>query len=236
MTWIVVAGILIFVIGVAMATLTEGKHAFEAIISEAPGNRSRESVTVVSGAGELGPNTVLGKIKFGAVSETHAGNTGTGAMSALAKLATNCKAGVWTVKCIRVISNSGEFEVIDPDGDYRGTYLVGAAAAFANGITFAIADSTDFIVGDTFLVTVAAGSGKYDEFDPDSITGLQDPCAITLYDVDATSADAKVAVIVRDAELLADSIDWGSNAPDDNEKAAAKVKLAALGIICREAM
>ncbi len=42
--------------------LTEGRRTGEYIVSEANGHRSREQVTVASGAGDLEPGTVLGQI------------------------------------------------------------------------------------------------------------------------------------------------------------------------------
>lgn len=45
-----------------MATYTEARQTGEFLISEASGTRSREAVTVVSGAGALAAGTVLGKI------------------------------------------------------------------------------------------------------------------------------------------------------------------------------
>jgi len=45
-----------------MATYTEARRTGEFLISEASGTRSREEVTIVSGAGALAAGTVLGKI------------------------------------------------------------------------------------------------------------------------------------------------------------------------------
>lgn len=45
-----------------MPVLTETRHAGGFMVSEARGHRSRETVTIVSGAGKLQPGSVLGKI------------------------------------------------------------------------------------------------------------------------------------------------------------------------------
>ncbi|MAU95429.1 MAG: head decoration protein [Fulvimarina sp.] len=45
-----------------MVTFTEGRHACEGLLSEANFHRSRDNITVVSGAGILAPGTVLAKI------------------------------------------------------------------------------------------------------------------------------------------------------------------------------
>jgi hypothetical protein len=45
-----------------MAVLTETRHAGEFVLSEGNGNISRDSITIVSGAGVVRAGTVLGKI------------------------------------------------------------------------------------------------------------------------------------------------------------------------------
>ncbi len=45
-----------------MTTYTEPFRPYEVLLSEQPGTLSRETVTVVSGAGVLNPGTVLGKV------------------------------------------------------------------------------------------------------------------------------------------------------------------------------
>lgn len=48
-----------------MAILTEGRHAAEGLLSEANFHRSRDNITVASGAGKLSAGTVLGKLTTG---------------------------------------------------------------------------------------------------------------------------------------------------------------------------
>ena len=48
-----------------MTVYTEGRHAAEFVLSEANGGRSRDNITVVSGAGVVKAGTVLGKITVG---------------------------------------------------------------------------------------------------------------------------------------------------------------------------
>jgi len=48
-----------------MTTLTEGKHAGGFLVWEVLRDYTRETITVVSGAGKLAPGTVLGKIATG---------------------------------------------------------------------------------------------------------------------------------------------------------------------------
>ncbi|MDQ7990174.1 MAG: head decoration protein [Candidatus Dactylopiibacterium sp.] len=69
-----------------MATFNEARRTGEHIISEASGTRSREVVTIVSGAGKLFPGQVLGKItasgKFDAYDNSDT-TTGIGAAAAV---------------------------------------------------------------------------------------------------------------------------------------------------------
>lgn len=45
-----------------MVTLTEGRYAAEFIMSEAPGQQSRDNIVIASGAGVVKPGTVLGLV------------------------------------------------------------------------------------------------------------------------------------------------------------------------------
>lgn len=154
-------------------------------------------VTLLSGQNCI-RGTVLGKITLGAVSETHAGNTGTGAMTldATTPRLAGAQLGVYTVLCIAAASNSGTFRVFDPKGNALGDYVV-ADPAFAHQIKFTIADATDFIVGDKFLVTVAAGSGKYVKSLAAAIDGSEVPDAVLAEDTDASSADVDTPAFFR---------------------------------------
>lgn len=216
-----------------MAAYTEPNVISDVILDEEADFSSREKVTVLSGQ-NLAIGTVLGKAKIGAVSETHAGNTGNGAMTldattpALAK----AQAGVYSVKCIAAAANGGTFEAFDPNGNSLGEVAV--AGTFANQIKFVIADgSTDFIVGDTFLVSVAAGTDKVKILTPAGLDGTQTAHGILAAAVDASAADVAGVAVVREATAIDTGLVWpgGISAAD---KAAALVALAAKFIIVRE--
>lgn len=148
-----------------------------------------KKITLLSGQNCI-RGTVLGKVALGGASETHAGNTGNGVMTldVTTPVLANAKAGVYTVKCTAAASNSGTFRIFDPEGKVLGDVAV--AGTFADQIKFVIADgSADFIVGDTFLVTVAAGSGKYVKAVAAATDGSQIPDTILVEDTNATSAD-----------------------------------------------
>lgn len=126
--------------------LTEGRHPGEGLLSEANGQRSRESITIAAGSGVISPMTVLGRITSGA--------------------------------------NAGKYA---PSPN---------AAA-----------------------------------DPD--IGNQTANAINLYGGDATTADLKVAAIVREAEINGNTVTFDASVNDATKRAAKTAQLAAAQIILR---
>ncbi len=216
--------------------LTEGRHSAEFIMSEASGSRSRDTITVASGAA-LVAGTVVGKITIGAATAAeksggNAANTGAITMDATTPVLVGAKVGVYTVRCITAASNSGTFRVTDPDGFVLGDVAV--AATFANDIKFSIADgSQDFIVGEGFDVTVAAGSGKYVAAPDTSYNGSHVATGIVIYATESASADVKVAAIVRSAEVNGNILTYASSVDDADKKAVKVAQLAALGILVR---
>ncbi|MDN2578932.1 head decoration protein [Aquibium sp. ELW1220] len=123
-----------------MTVLTEPRHPGEFLMSEANGQRSRETITIASGAGVIAPGSVLGKITA------------------------------------------------------SGKYLVSTIGA------------TD---------------------------GSQTAAAVSLYGCDATSADQKIAAILRDAEVNGNILTYHADRDQPAERAAAQADLAAVGIIVR---
>lgn len=215
-----------------MTILTEGKHAAEFLVSEAAGSRSRERITVLSGE-TLVAGAVLGKVTVGAATPAafagNAANTGT---IASVTLGAGAKAGVYKVVIIEPATNAGKFTVEDPDGITIGTGTVGVEFA-GGGLTFTVADgATDFSAGEGFTITVAAGSGKYREYDPVNTDGSQTAAAVLFAAVDAATADRPGVAIVRDAEVNAAELSWFTNATTD-QKAAGLAQLAVAGIIGR---
>lgn len=216
-----------------MSVYTEPGYLGDIILQEADKDASRDEVTVLSGQNlEIG--TVLGKATIGALSETHAGNTGNGAMTidATTPALANCQVGTYIARCITAAANGGTFEVFDPQGSSLG--IVAVAGTFANQIKFVIADgAADFIVGDTFLVAVAAGTLKVKILTPAALDGTQKAYGILTSAVDASAADVKGAAIVRDAIAKDTGLVWpgGISAGD---KAAALAVLEAQHITIRE--
>ncbi len=217
-----------------MASLTEGQHPGEFILSESPGSRSREAVTVLSGqnlkAGHVvGSRLVAPTI---AAAAADAGNAGDGAFGAPA-LATNLGAqrGNYRVVIVEPAANAGTFQVFDPDGRLVGVGVV--AVEFDNQIKFTIADgATDFVSGDNWTIAVTAGTVKVKEYDPTDADGGQRVYGVLYDNVDASASDLDGVAVARDAEVRSDDLQWFSGA-SAAQKAIATNELADLGIIAR---
>jgi hypothetical protein len=154
--------------------------------------RTKE-VTVLSGEpAALAAGAVMGLVKTGAASAVAGANTGNGVMGAITK-GILAKPGVYTLRIVEAAANAGAFEIKDPDGNVIGSGNV-AVAFTSDHLNFTLADgATDFVVGDTFAITVAAGSGKARRLDVTAIDGTALPDHILADAVDASAAD-KVAV------------------------------------------
>lgn len=171
-------------------------------------------VTLVSGAGDLARGTVLGKITKGsataaAKSGGNAANTGALTMDATTPVLAGAKVGVYTVRCITAATNGGTFRVTDPEGFVLGDVAVGAT--FANDIKFAIADGTqDFIVGEGFDITVAAGSGYYKTVNSANVDGSNVAECILAADTNATSA-AVAALVYVTGQFNTEALTFGGS-------------------------
>lgn len=213
-----------------MNEVTQSPAAGGFLVSEANGSLSRDTITIASG-NTLDAGAVLGCVTVGAVNgAAAAGNTGNGAISALST-GVNAKPGVYTAICIEPATNSGAFEVEDPEGVIIGRATAGVA--FSGEVNFTIGDgATDFAAGDRFLITVAFGSKKYKPFDPDATDGSQRAAALLYRGVDASTADQEAVAIVREAEFNASEIVWIEDLTDD-QKNAALTQLAVKNLIAR---
>lgn len=209
-----------------MAVSTFGVRAADFILSEAEGARSRENGTMLSGETWVA-GQVLGQVEVGAgVAAAQAGNTGNGVMGAIT-VGAGAKVGVYHLEIIEPAANAGTFILEDPDGIQVATGAV-AAAFSAGGIGFTLADgSTDFVAGDGFNITVAAGSGKLRKFATANTDGSQHPRAISIYGGTAT-ADTPIAYIARDCEVNLKAITFPAG-----QEAAVIAGLLERGIIAR---
>jgi|GEM_PF-347491 len=172
------------------------------------------NITLLSGENRK-RGTVLGKISVGAASSAakSGGNTGTGTltMDVTTPVRAGAKVGVYTVRFVEAAANNGTFRVTDPDGfDIGEVVMAGGAGAFDNDIKFAVADGgTDFIVGDGFDITVAAGSAKYKMSLAAAVDGSAVPVVILAEDCDASGGD-KTTVAYFAATVDENALVYGS--------------------------
>ena len=138
--------------------------------------------------------SVLGAVLIAAATPAAvAGNSGNGTLAA-ATVSGAAKAGVYRAVCIEPGTDAGKFSVEDPDGITVGVATVGAAFT-GGGLTFTIADgSTDFAAGDSFTITVAAGSGNLKLVDKDATDGSQHAKYILAADCNATDGNKTCAM------------------------------------------
>ena len=131
-------------------------------------------------------------------------NTGNGTIGSLSVQGYAAQAGVYDVE----FDDATHFIVSDPTGAEVGHGTTGVAFK-AGGLSFTItAGGTAFVPGDSFAITVAAGSGKYKPFDPANVDGSQIPSGILFATKDVTSADKPCAVVVRQCEVNASELVW----------------------------
>jgi hypothetical protein len=124
----------------------------------------------------------------------------------------------------------GTFRIEDPDGFVIGDVAVGAT--FADRVKFVIADgASDFIVGDGFDITVAAGSGKWKKCVYGALDGSGIAAGVLLDARDASGgADVKGVGVIADARVAHEFLTWDASFDSAPKKAAALVQLAALNI------
>lgn len=218
-------------------SFTEGRHAAEFVLSEAAGMRSRETLTIASGQGVVAAGTVIGQ-SGGTVSPAvdGTGNTGNGTltMDVTTPLGVAAQVGVYRATLIEEGADAGAFLVEGPDGASIGVAAVGVAFT-GDEVQFTIADgATDFAAGDLFTITVTeSAAGLWAVSAIGATDGSQVAKAITLYEVDATSADQAVACIRRDAEVNWNILTYHADRNLAAETAAANANLADEGIIVR---
>ena len=196
---------------------------------ERRGTFSRDSVILASGQNLL-DGAVLGRITTGttAVAAALGTNTGNGTFGAVTVAATALP-GAYTVE----FDDATHFVFADPNGREIGHGTTGVAFS-AGGIGFTItAGGTAFVPGDSFTVTVAAGSLKYTAFDPTAANGAQNAVAILWGDFDASGGDTPAVVVSRLAEVNSSELVWGANVTTTPQKTAALAQLKVLGIVAR---
>jgi hypothetical protein len=155
-------------------------------------------------AGDTFTVTTTGTPGNPGISSAAGTNTGNGTMGSLSVAGYAAKAGVYAVE----FDDATHFIVSDPVGAEVGHGTTGVAFK-AGGLSFTItAGGTAFVAGDSFAVTVAAGSGSYKPFDPANTDGSQVASAILCFTKDVTSADKPATVVARLAEVNGSELVW----------------------------
>lgn len=166
------------------------------ILSEAPGNRSRENIVVTQTGTEIPAGSLL----------TKSGDTGAGTFAMDAGSTGNPTSGAITVGAAAIpgkytitFTAATKFDVEDPDGVKIGSGTTGVAFN-KGGLGFTLtAGGTAAVAGDTGAITVAAGTGKYSLYQANGAAGPAD--AVCPYYLPAKTGDTKTVAYVRDAEL-----------------------------------
>lgn len=175
---------------------------------------------------------LLGKVTLGAATAAAkaGGNTGNGTltMDASTPILAGAQVGVYAVRVITAGTNSFTARVTDPSGRVVGDIAVSGANAsgtFSSQVKFAIADAaTDFVVGDGFDITVAAGSGKYRVAVSTNVDGSAVPDAILADDVDASGADVANAALYLAGEFNSNAMTFGAGVTAANSKDLLRTK------------
>jgi hypothetical protein len=194
-----------------MATLTQGLRPGEFIITEQDGSVSRDTGVVAINQTVL-VGSILGQITKGTPTLSAITGTGNGTVT-LPLLFAGAQVGVYTFRCITAATNNGTFAVFDPLGNrLPDAVLAGGVIAYTNAqIGVTITDgATDFVVGDSFTLTVPAGSGQYVLVAPAAVDGSAVAVGIAYSAITTASATGKIPVINFGAEVLQSSLNFGS--------------------------
>lgn len=177
------------------ASFTSTAFALDALVAGNSHLLIGRSITLISGQ-NLTRGAVLGKIATGAASSVAGTNTGNGVMGAIT-VGALAQAGAYILRVTAAAVNAGSFQVTDPQGDVVGIGTV-AQAFSGGGLSFTLADgAVDFAVGDTFTITVAAGSGKYTLSLSAAADGSQAPDLILAENTDASGGDKTTLAYAR---------------------------------------
>lgn len=161
-------------------------------------------------------------------SAANAGNTGNGTVGSTSVAGYAAQPGAYTVE----FDDATHYVVTAPNGQQVGHGVTGTAFK-SGGLGFTItAGGTAFVPGDSFAVTVGAGSGLLRQWDPANVDGSETVAGILYATKDATNANKPCAVVngaceVNQSELL---FPTGASAA---VIAAGATQLRALGIRCR---
>ena len=208
--------------------LYENFATAEFLVSEAPHTQSRDVANFDNTGGALDLLVVAGTVfsveAVGAATAVAAGgNHGNGVLGAITPNPETVQIGTYAL----TFTAATTFTVVGPDGRELAPGVLGTAYADELGFT-GTAGGTAFQAGDSFAVTVAAGSGLITPY-----TGAA-PAAGIVYNSTYISAGTSMPVttIVRNAEVNLGELIWASGLSTQNQNAAI-AQLRALNIIPR---
>lgn len=211
-------------------TITNSVSIDHLFVSE-QGPLRTDGVTVADGQTNV-RGAAMGKVLYGAVTADGTGNTGDGTCTALATVlgSINPIVGDYVFTCTAAVTNGGVFKLVDPNGAEVATGLtltVGAGAATVfevAGIVFTITDgATDFIVGDAFTISVAAGSGQVVKLDKTAVDGSAAIYGILTEDV-TTSGATQVSSVYLEGKFNSGVVTFVSGTAYTDIEADARLK------------
>lgn len=115
------------------------------------------------------------------------------------------------------------------EGNHAGEFIMSEANGKRSRENVTIVSGQDLGAG-AVLGKITSG-GKYTALNQGASDGSQTAAGILIAACDASAGDVAAAVIVRDAEVNGDALDWGSESP--TEVTTGITELATLGIIVR---
>jgi len=188
--------------------------------------------------------TPLGRIELGAASSAaksggNTANSGTFVLDATTPVLAGAESGVYTLRCITAATNGGVFRLEDPRGRVLGDFAItggaGGTVTVNDKIKGVLTDGTaDFVVGDGFDITVAAGSGKLVVLAPAALDGSAKCIGFSLQERDPGNADGVILYLARMAVIADSGIAWPDAFTSDQKLAAVADALAApCGIVTR---
>jgi hypothetical protein len=202
----------------------------------------RDAVVYNGTATTLNVGAVLGAFIASPAATAVAGssNTGNGVMGAITMTsAAGLQIGTYTLRIYRAVANAGDFELLGPNGK---VIAIGQVATAFNqaGFSFTLADgATDFVVGDTFAITVT-GTVKYKLVEATATDGSQVAAAIMIADnlglsrptTTTANTDTTFLAITRGPVTVDPTqLSYGTSVNTTTLKNTALSQLAALGIL-----
>ena len=179
----------------------------------------RDKILTFAGADTFVEGTVLATkhVVTAVTAAAVGGNTGNGTVTAASVITGGIvpAVGAYTLTCTTVVANSGMFALKNPsgvlveDGIKIAVGAAGTTVVKAGGLQFTVTDgSTDFIIGDSFTLTVVA-DGTLVIYSATGVGGAQIATDVLTYEVTKSGAGtlpirSMVAGRVRKERLVID--------------------------------